>query len=87
MAGPGYIWFVVGTNLGGSDQLPEHLPAGLFAVLSAGWRDDLQHRLRNGVAIVAKGAEALLRDYGFIPEFNNDCRAPNVTQINDNLHR
>ncbi|XP_055663613.1 glutamate receptor ionotropic, NMDA 2D [Falco peregrinus] len=87
LAGPGYIWFVVGTNLGGSDQLPEHLPAGLFAVLSAGWRDDLQHRVHNGVAIVAKGAEALLRDYGFIPEFNNDCRAPNVTQINDNLHR
>ncbi|NWH71460.1 NMDE4 protein, partial [Piaya cayana] len=87
LAGPGYIWFVVGTNLGGSEQLPEHLPAGLFAVLSAGWRDDLQHRVHNGVAIVAKGAEALLRDYGFIPEFNNDCRAPNVTQINDNLHR
>ncbi|TRZ08126.1 hypothetical protein HGM15179_018976 [Zosterops borbonicus] len=87
LTGPGYIWFVVGTNLGGSEQLPEHVPAGLFAVLSAGWRDDLQHRVRNGVAIVAKGAEALLRDYGFIPEFNNDCRAPNVTQINDNLHR
>uniref|UniRef100_A0A8C3Y728 Glutamate receptor ionotropic, NMDA 2C n=1 Tax=Catharus ustulatus TaxID=91951 RepID=A0A8C3Y728_CATUS len=78
LAGPGYVWFVVGTNLGGSEQLPEHAPAGLFAVLSAGWRDDLQHRVRNGVAIVAKGAEALLRDYGFIPEFNNDCRAPNV---------
>ncbi|NXQ08737.1 NMDE3 protein, partial [Vidua macroura] len=44
-------------------------------------------RVHNGVAIVAKGAETLLRDYGFIPEFNNDCRAPNVTQINDNLHR
>uniref|UniRef100_UPI000B4D9591 glutamate receptor ionotropic, NMDA 2D n=1 Tax=Lonchura striata TaxID=40157 RepID=UPI000B4D9591 len=87
LTGPGYIWFVVGTNLGGSEQLPEHVPAGLFAVLSAGWRDDLQHRVRNGVAIVAKGAEALLRDYGFIPEFNNDCRTPNVTQINDNLHR
>ncbi|NXO02492.1 NMDE4 protein, partial [Rhinopomastus cyanomelas] len=88
LTGPGYVWFVVGTNLGGSGEpLPEHLPAGLFAVLSAGWRDDLQHRVHNGVAIVAKGAEALLRDYGFIPEFNNDCRAPNVTQINDNLHR
>ncbi|XP_053825563.1 LOW QUALITY PROTEIN: glutamate receptor ionotropic, NMDA 2D-like [Vidua macroura] len=79
LTGPGYIWFVVGTNLGGSEQLPEHVPAGLFAVLSAGWRDDLQHRVHNGVAIVAKGAEALLRDYGFIPEFNNDCRAPQHT--------
>ncbi|XP_035170136.1 glutamate receptor ionotropic, NMDA 2D-like [Oxyura jamaicensis] len=87
LAGPGYIWFVVGTNLGGSEELPEDLPAGLFAVLSSGWRDDLQHRVRNGVAIVAKGAEALLRDYGFIPEFNNDCRAPNATQGNDDLHR
>uniref|UniRef100_A0A672U8D7 Glutamate receptor n=1 Tax=Strigops habroptila TaxID=2489341 RepID=A0A672U8D7_STRHB len=87
LTGPGYIWFLVGTNLAGSSQLPEHVPLGLFEVLSAGWRDDLQHRLHNGVAIVAKGAEALLRDYGFIPEFNNDCRAPNVTQINENLHR
>lgn len=87
LTGPGYIWFLVGTNLGGSDQLPEHLPAGLFAVLSAGWRDDLQHRVRNGVAIVAKGAEALLRDYGFIPEFHHDCRAPNATRPGDNLHR
>ncbi|NWH69141.1 NMDE4 protein, partial [Geococcyx californianus] len=25
LAGPGYIWFLVGTNLGGSDQLPEHV--------------------------------------------------------------
>lgn len=87
LAGPGYVWFVVGSNLGGSEELPEDVPAGLFAVLSAGWRDDLQHRVRNGVAIVAKGAEALLRDYGFIPEFNNDCRAPNATQGNDDLHR
>lgn len=78
---------MVGTNLGGSEELPEDLPAGLFAVLSSGWRDDLQHRVRNGVAIVAKGAEALLRDYGFIPEFNNNCRAPNASQGSDDLHR
>ncbi|NXH16072.1 NMDE4 protein, partial [Bucco capensis] len=24
LAGPGYIWFVVGTTLGGSERLPEH---------------------------------------------------------------
>ncbi|XP_006277709.4 glutamate receptor ionotropic, NMDA 2D isoform X1 [Alligator mississippiensis] len=87
LTGPGYIWFLVGTNLGGTDYLPEHLPVGLFTVLSAGWRDDLHRRVHNGVAIIAKGAEALFRDYGFIPEFNNDCRAPNMTQIHDNLHR
>ncbi|XP_069493426.1 glutamate receptor ionotropic, NMDA 2D [Ambystoma mexicanum] len=87
LTGPGYIWFMVGTNLGGTDYMPEHLPVGLFTVLSEGWKDDLRHRVQNGVAIIAKGAEALFKDYGFIPEFNNDCRAPNLTQINENLHR
>uniref|UniRef100_A0A8D0GMG8 Glutamate receptor n=1 Tax=Sphenodon punctatus TaxID=8508 RepID=A0A8D0GMG8_SPHPU len=87
LTGPGYIWFMVGTNLGGTDYMPEHLPVGLFTVLSAGWKDDLHRRVQNGVAIIAKGAEALYHDYGFIPEFNNDCRAPNITQINENLHR
>ncbi|CAM4618219.1 glutamate receptor ionotropic, NMDA 2D [Lepidochelys kempii] len=87
LTGPGYIWFMVGTNLGGTDYMPEHLPVGLFTVLSAGWRDDLHHRVQNGVAIIAKGAEALSRDYGFIPEFNNDCRSPNLSQIHENLHR
>ncbi|NXU92334.1 NMDE4 protein, partial [Xiphorhynchus elegans] len=24
LAGPGYVWFVVGTNLGGGERLPEH---------------------------------------------------------------
>uniref|UniRef100_H3B3B4 Glutamate receptor n=1 Tax=Latimeria chalumnae TaxID=7897 RepID=H3B3B4_LATCH len=87
LTGPGYIWFLVGTNLGGTDYTSEHLPVGVFTVLSAGWKDDLHQRVRNGVAIVAKGAEALLKDYGFVPEFNNDCRAPNMTQLHDNLHR
>ncbi|XP_029440303.1 glutamate receptor ionotropic, NMDA 2D [Rhinatrema bivittatum] len=87
LTGPGYIWFMVGTNLGGTSYMPENLPVGLFTVLSAGWKDDLLRRVQNGVAIIAKGAEALFRDYGFIPEFNNDCRAPNLTHLNENLHR
>ncbi|OCT70963.1 hypothetical protein XELAEV_18037877mg [Xenopus laevis] len=87
LTGPGYIWFMVGTNLGGTDYMPEHLPVGLFTVLSAGWKDDLHHRVQNGVSIIAKGAEALYKDFGFIPEFNNDCRAPNRTHMNENLHR
>nr|XP_025039749.1 glutamate receptor ionotropic, NMDA 2D [Pelodiscus sinensis] len=99
LTGPGYIWFMVGSQLAGAtgDPCPDppalllpggsDLPVGLFTVLSAGWRDDLHHRVQNGVAIIAKGAEALARDYGFIPEFNNDCRAPNLSQIHENLHR
>lgn len=87
LTGPGYIWFMVGTNLGGTDYMPEHLPVGLFTVLSAGWKDDILRRVQNGVAIIAKGAEALYKDFGFIPEFNNDCRAPNRTHGNENLHR
>ncbi|KAM8794780.1 glutamate receptor ionotropic, NMDA 2D-like [Eudromia elegans] len=64
VAGPGYVWFLVGSGVGGSDALPEPPPAGLFAVLSATWRDDLRHRVAAGVAVVAQGARALLRDRG-----------------------
>lgn len=87
LTGPGYIWFMVGTNLGGTDYMPEHLPVGLFTVLSSGWKDDVHRSVQNGVAIIAKGAEALYKDFGFVPEFNNDCRAPNRTHGNENLHR
>lgn len=87
LTGPGYIWFMVGANFGRTEYMPEHLPEGLFMVLSAGWKDDLHRRVQNGVAIIAKGAEALYHAYGSIPKFNNDCRAPNLTQINENLHR
>ncbi|XP_021567393.1 glutamate receptor ionotropic, NMDA 2D [Carlito syrichta] len=63
------------------------LPAGLFAVRSAGWRDDLARRVAAGVAVVAKGAQALLRDYGFLPELGHDCRAQNRTHRGESLHR
>lgn len=87
LTGPGYIWFMAGANFGRTAYLPEELPEGLFMVLSAGWKDDLYHRVQNGVAIIAKGAEALFQVYGSIPKFNSDCRAPNLTQFNENLHR
>ncbi|CAI5790801.1 glutamate receptor ionotropic, NMDA 2D [Podarcis lilfordi] len=87
LTGPGYIWFMAGANFGRTEYMPEELPEGLFMVLSAGWKDDLYHRVQNGVAIIAKGAEALFQVYGSVPKFNNDCRAPNLTQINENLHR
>uniref|UniRef100_A0A670Z0X0 Glutamate ionotropic receptor NMDA type subunit 2D n=1 Tax=Pseudonaja textilis TaxID=8673 RepID=A0A670Z0X0_PSETE len=57
LTGPGYIWFMAGANFGRTAYLPEELPEGLFMVLSAGWKDDLYHRVQNGVAIIAKGAE------------------------------
>lgn len=87
LTGPGYIWFMAGANFGRTAYLPEELPEGLFMVLSAGWKDDLYHRVQNGVAIIAKGAEALFQVYGSIPKFNSDCRAPNLTQFNENIHR
>uniref|UniRef100_A0A8D2L9Z6 Glutamate receptor n=1 Tax=Varanus komodoensis TaxID=61221 RepID=A0A8D2L9Z6_VARKO len=87
LTGPGYIWFMAGANFGRTEYMPDELPEGLFMVLSAGWKDDLYHRVHNGVAIIAKGAEALFQVYGSIPKFNSDCRAPNLTQINENLHR
>ncbi|KAK1329991.1 LOW QUALITY PROTEIN: hypothetical protein QTO34_010175 [Cnephaeus nilssonii] len=98
LTGPGYVWFIVGPQLaggGGSGGPGEPLllpggtplPAGLFAVRSAGWRDDLARRVAAGVAVVARGAQALLRDYGFLPELGHDCRAQNRTHRGESLHR
>lgn len=98
LTGPGYVWFMVGPQLaggGGSGSPGEPLllpggaplPAGLFAVRSAGWRDDLARRVAAGVAVVARGAQALLRDYGFLPELGHDCRAQNRTHRGESLHR
>ncbi|XP_027716377.1 glutamate receptor ionotropic, NMDA 2D [Vombatus ursinus] len=98
LTGPGYVWFMVGPQLagggggGGPGEPPllpggAPLPAGLFAVRSAGWRDDLAKRVAAGVAVVARGAQALLRDYGFLPELGQDCRAQNRSQRGESLHR
>ncbi|KAB0398429.1 hypothetical protein E2I00_014817, partial [Balaenoptera physalus] len=98
LTGPGYVWFMVGPQLagGGGSGTPGEplllpggapLPAGLFAVRSAGWRDDLARRVAAGVAVVARGAQALLRDYGFLPELGHDCRAQNRTHRGESLHR
>eukprot|EP00069_Balaena_mysticetus_P009759 bmy_06433T0 len=62
LTGPGYVWFMVGPQLagGGGSGTPGEplllpggapLPAGLFAVRSAGWRDDLARRVAAGVAV------------------------------------
>nr|XP_010585264.1 LOW QUALITY PROTEIN: glutamate receptor ionotropic, NMDA 2D [Loxodonta africana] len=98
LTGPGYVWFMVGPQLagGGGSGAPGEppllpggapLPAGLFAVRSAGWRDDLARRVAAGVAVVARGAQALLRDYGFLPELGHDCRAQNRSHRGESLHR
>ncbi|XP_017719114.1 PREDICTED: glutamate receptor ionotropic, NMDA 2D [Rhinopithecus bieti] len=97
LTGSGYVWFMVGPQLagGGGSGAPGEppllpggapLPAGLFAVRSAGWRDDLARRVAAGVAVVARGAQALLRDYGFLPELGHDCRAQNRTHRGESLH-
>lgn len=64
LTGPGYVWFMVGPQLAGAGlRRPQGapllpggapLPAGLFAVRSAGWRDDLARRVAAGVAVVAR---------------------------------
>nr|XP_012609812.1 glutamate receptor ionotropic, NMDA 2D isoform X1 [Microcebus murinus]XP_012609813.1 glutamate receptor ionotropic, NMDA 2D isoform X1 [Microcebus murinus] len=98
LTGSGYVWFMVGPQLagGGGSGAPGEppllpggapLPSGLFAVRSAGWRDDLARRVAAGVAVVARGAQALLRDYGFLPELGHDCRAQNRTHRGESLHR
>ncbi|XP_071657174.1 glutamate receptor ionotropic, NMDA 2D [Patagioenas fasciata] len=92
LTGAGDAWVLLGPALAGGAAAPEplpapeHLPAGLLAVLPAGWRDDLGRRLRQGVAVLAQGARRWLRERGPAGALRADCTA-NRTQHRQGLHR
>ncbi|XP_067882753.1 glutamate receptor ionotropic, NMDA 2D-like, partial [Heterodontus francisci] len=83
LTGPGHVWFLVGSGLaagpGGVSPLssPDLLPLGSFAVVWDGWRNHLNQRVRDGVGIIARGAQALQRQAGLRPQLGGgDVRGP-----------
>lgn len=83
LLGPGYIWMLTSQAVGNPDSPPPvSFPIGVIGVITDQWSKSLRQRVREGVAIVAKGAESFKNQYGFIPEGHGDCNK--LAQHSDN---
>ncbi|KAM6951722.1 glutamate receptor ionotropic, NMDA 2C-like [Aplochiton taeniatus] len=88
LLGPGYIWILPSLAVGNPDAPPPiGFPVGLIGVITDHWRKSLRQRVREGVAIVAKGAESFKRQRGFVPEGHSDCNTPSTRSDNNTLFR
>ena len=58
LLGPGYIWILPSLAVGNPNSPPPiSFPVGLIGVITDNWRKTLGQRVREGVAIVAKGED------------------------------
>ncbi|XP_034564437.1 glutamate receptor ionotropic, NMDA 2C-like [Notolabrus celidotus] len=88
LLGPGYIWILPSPAVGNPDSPPPaSFPVGVIGVITDQWRKSLRQRVREGVAIVAKGAESFKKQYGYIPEGHGDCNKPSKHSENITLFR
>lgn len=88
LLGPGYIWILPSLAVGNPNSLPPAtFPVGVIGVITDQWRKSLRQRVREGVAIIAKGAESFKKAYGFIPEGHGDCNKPAKQSDNNTLFR
>ncbi|XP_043957740.1 glutamate receptor ionotropic, NMDA 2C-like [Gambusia affinis] len=88
LLGPGYIWILPSLAVGNPNSPPPAtFPVGVIGVITDQWRKSLRQRVREGVAIVAKGAESFKKVYGFIPEGHGDCSKPAKQSENNTLFR
>ncbi|XP_034716856.1 glutamate receptor ionotropic, NMDA 2C-like isoform X1 [Etheostoma cragini] len=88
LLGPGYIWILTSQAVGNPESPPpDSFPVGVIGVITDQGRKSLRQRVREGVAIVAKGAESFQKQYGFIPEGLGDCNKPAKHSDNNTLFR
>lgn len=88
LVGPGYIWIIPSLAVGNPNSPPpDSFPVGVIGVITDQWRKSLRQRVREGVAIVANGADSFKRQYGFIPEGHGDCSKPAKHSDNNTLFR
>lgn len=88
LLGPGYIWILPSPAVGNPNSAPpESFPVGVIGVITDQWRKSLRQRVREGVAIVAKGAESFKKQHGFIPEGHGDCSKPAKHADNNTMFR
>ncbi|XP_078385244.1 glutamate receptor ionotropic, NMDA 2C-like [Cetorhinus maximus] len=74
LLGPGYIWILPSITVGNMERVAKQFPAGLISIMTERWKMSLQQRVRDGVAIIAKGAASFYKAYGHMPGPSTDCR-------------
>ncbi|KAL2101789.1 hypothetical protein ACEWY4_003550 [Coilia grayii] len=88
LLGPGYIWVVPSLAVGNPGaEPPPGFPVGLISIVTERWRKTLRQRVREGVAIVAKGVASFYRTFGFVPEAQRDCGGPAPSRLNYTVFR
>ncbi|XP_028990049.1 glutamate receptor ionotropic, NMDA 2C-like isoform X2 [Betta splendens] len=88
LLGPGYIWILPSLAVGNPDSPPPvSFPIGVIGVITDQWKKSLRQRVREGVAVIAKGAAGFKKRYGFIPEGHGDCSKPAKSSDNNTLFR
>ena len=88
LLGPGYIWILPSLAVGNPDRLPPiNFPVGVIGVITDSWRKSLRQRIREGVAIVVKGAESFRKQQGVVAEGHSDCNTVTKHTNNNTLFR
>uniref|UniRef100_K7FEG5 Glutamate receptor n=1 Tax=Pelodiscus sinensis TaxID=13735 RepID=K7FEG5_PELSI len=87
LVGPGYIWIVPSLTVGNMELPPVSFPIGLISVVTESWKMSLRQKVRDGVAIIAMGAESYFKTYGNLPEVGKDCKTPPSTATNNTFYR
>uniref|UniRef100_H3AUN9 Glutamate receptor n=2 Tax=Latimeria chalumnae TaxID=7897 RepID=H3AUN9_LATCH len=83
LIGPGNIWIVPSLTVGNMERPPQRFPIGLISVMTDRWKVNLRQRIRDGVAVIAKGAASFLKQNKLLPNLTINCQAPaNPTMIN-----
>uniref|UniRef100_A0A8C0H0A3 Glutamate receptor n=1 Tax=Chelonoidis abingdonii TaxID=106734 RepID=A0A8C0H0A3_CHEAB len=90
LVGPGYIWIVPSLTVGNVEIPPVSFPVGLISVVTESWKMSLRQKVRDGVAIIATGAESYFRTHGYLPDVGKDCKtspsSPAIPLHADSLH-
>uniref|UniRef100_A0A8D2Q4Y4 Glutamate receptor n=1 Tax=Varanus komodoensis TaxID=61221 RepID=A0A8D2Q4Y4_VARKO len=84
LIGPGYVWIVPSLTVGNMDVPPLSFPIGLISVVTESWKMSLRQKVRDGVAIIALGAESYFKTHGFLPRGGRDCSNKNPSRLPTN---
>uniref|UniRef100_A0ABM5FMN6 Glutamate receptor n=1 Tax=Pogona vitticeps TaxID=103695 RepID=A0ABM5FMN6_9SAUR len=89
LIGPGYIWIVPSLAVGNMEVPPNSFPIGLISVVTESWKMTLRQKVRDGVAIIALGAESYYSTHGYLPMVGRDCnnKNPSSGPTNNTFYR
>ncbi|XP_062976318.1 glutamate receptor ionotropic, NMDA 2C [Elgaria multicarinata webbii] len=84
LIGPGYVWIVPSLTVGNMDVPPLSFPIGLISIVTESWKMSLRQKVRDGVAIIALGAESYFKTHGYLPMVGRDCSSKNPSSVPTN---